>query len=519
METRTPLLLPQKSLIFLFTALTAFTLLGAAPSKAGWFDSFANGMVSHSSSAWTMQQQNHFAGGGFSMRFENRNKKLFGITAPRVSIGCGGIDAFWGGFSFLDPEYLIQMMRNILQAAPAFAFKLALQALCEPCAAALQELMAIAEALNALAVDECGISNAIAGAGAAAISNIFGFGAEQGEKKGSGPDWLESLKSFRGDVQNFVLKLNDMMKFKFCGHLGGAAKDNCVKIYASEGTLWERARELDAWTSKGDDALDSDNIALFRGLLGDIEFTPAGQVKDEDGNSASSPEEPSQARITYLQSDCAGQTIVADVINLMVDTQGNAPTSTVPMWPLDAGKGCVLMPVPESLKLGVKANTALDDINSKMQTSRSSPLASATIDLIERNTLPVYKMMNLYSLRTRLRGGEFMTPDEKNRMAKLMAVGHAAYLFEHGLAKAHQIVSSAYTEIAPAVQMVQGTSDAFAKAKEAFDLRVTTVQGQIHHHESTHLQIYYKSIQDSVDVINLQRDLEQKIFSRAFANR
>jgi Conjugative relaxosome accessory transposon protein. len=55
------------------------------------------------------------------------NVRPFSFTPPFVKKGCGAIDIAMGGFNFLGFDYLVQKLQQILQAAPAFAFQLALE--------------------------------------------------------------------------------------------------------------------------------------------------------------------------------------------------------------------------------------------------------------------------------------------------------------------------------------------------------------------------------------------------------
>ena len=74
---------------------------------------------------------------------------------PRFKVGCGGIDLFMGGFSFLNVNYLVQKFQKILQAAPAMAFDLALSTLCQQCSNIMKSLEALANELNGLQMNDC----------------------------------------------------------------------------------------------------------------------------------------------------------------------------------------------------------------------------------------------------------------------------------------------------------------------------------------------------------------------------
>lgn len=80
---------------------------------------------------------------------------------PKVKAGCGGIDVFLGGFSYLNFEYLVTKLQRIMQAAPAAAFDIALNVLCEPCSKTIKSLEAITNTLNNLQLDECKAGRAL----------------------------------------------------------------------------------------------------------------------------------------------------------------------------------------------------------------------------------------------------------------------------------------------------------------------------------------------------------------------
>src|SRR3546814_2288377 len=75
------------------------------------------------------QTRGYLTAGGMSGRVDVHNDYLMSLSLPKVKAGCGGIDMFLGGMSFLDPDYLVQKLESILQAAPAVAFQYLLETL------------------------------------------------------------------------------------------------------------------------------------------------------------------------------------------------------------------------------------------------------------------------------------------------------------------------------------------------------------------------------------------------------
>jgi conjugative transfer pilus assembly protein TraH len=74
---------------------------------------------------------------------------------PRLKVGCGGIDLFMGGFSFLNFDYLVQKLQNMIQAAPYIAFQIALKTISQKLGSTLESAEKIVNALNSMQFNEC----------------------------------------------------------------------------------------------------------------------------------------------------------------------------------------------------------------------------------------------------------------------------------------------------------------------------------------------------------------------------
>jgi conjugative transfer pilus assembly protein TraH len=81
------------------------------------------------------------------------------LSLPKVKAGCGGIDMFLGGMSFLDPDYLVQKLESILQAAPAVAFQYLLETLDEKMGNIISKMEAATNYLNSIQVNDCRLAN------------------------------------------------------------------------------------------------------------------------------------------------------------------------------------------------------------------------------------------------------------------------------------------------------------------------------------------------------------------------
>ncbi|MBN2569287.1 MAG: conjugal transfer protein TraH [Deltaproteobacteria bacterium] len=145
-----------------FIIVLAF-LITYVPSAhaSGWVDSWLDQKTTTPAGHFEGQKRGYWTGGAFSGRVHTSRDYLATVMPPKLSAGCGGIDIFSGGISLLDFDYLVQKMQNILQAAPAAAFDIALNVLCEPCANTIKSLEAIADSLNQLQLDDCKASRAV----------------------------------------------------------------------------------------------------------------------------------------------------------------------------------------------------------------------------------------------------------------------------------------------------------------------------------------------------------------------
>ena len=102
----------------LMAALTVMLYTGAAyasvdQSMDDFFDN-SNAMVNVTGpSAYQGQQYGYYTFGSLSYRTPTSNVKLGSVRLPSVRAGCGGIDLFSGGFSFVNSDQLVAMAKNI----------------------------------------------------------------------------------------------------------------------------------------------------------------------------------------------------------------------------------------------------------------------------------------------------------------------------------------------------------------------------------------------------------------------
>jgi conjugative transfer pilus assembly protein TraH len=136
----------------------SFSLVSNLSHADSWAENWFDAATYSSGGSFNTQTRGYVSGGSFSGRLNLSNDYLMSLQAPKISAGCGGIDGFLGGLAFLDEDYLVQKFQNIMQAAPAVAFDLALKAMCKECSETLTKLEAAVNYLNGIQINECALA-------------------------------------------------------------------------------------------------------------------------------------------------------------------------------------------------------------------------------------------------------------------------------------------------------------------------------------------------------------------------
>ena len=132
----------------------------SVPAHAqGWAESWFDNVTYTSPGSFEDQTRGYVTAGGMSGRVDVHDDYLMSLTLPKVKAGCGGIDMFLGGMSFLDPDYLVQKLETILQAAPAVAFQYLLETLDEKMGNIISKMEAATNYLNSIQVNDCRLAN------------------------------------------------------------------------------------------------------------------------------------------------------------------------------------------------------------------------------------------------------------------------------------------------------------------------------------------------------------------------
>lgn len=142
------------SLVFLF--FSPFTF--AADWAADWLEgSLSGGGPTYYEGA----SRNYLSLGNLSYRTDASVDYPLTISAPRLkAAGCGGIDGFLGGISYMDLDMLVEKFEQMIQNGEVIAFQLAIKALSEKLGTTVEGIEAIINKINSVQLDSCAMAKA-----------------------------------------------------------------------------------------------------------------------------------------------------------------------------------------------------------------------------------------------------------------------------------------------------------------------------------------------------------------------
>lgn len=124
------------------------------------------GSSSHIDSAevYNGQRAGYMTGGGLMTRNRVTDTQLVSVNLPKFDAGCGGIDIFAGGFSFVNHQQLIHALKSIATNAVGYAFLLGLETTSPQVANIMKQLQTWSNAINSIGINSCDTATALVGA-------------------------------------------------------------------------------------------------------------------------------------------------------------------------------------------------------------------------------------------------------------------------------------------------------------------------------------------------------------------
>lgn len=358
---------------------------------ADWMDDWMDTQVTTNPSSYTSQKYGYYSAGGFSARVGHRPENLFNISMPSVSVGCGGIDTFWGGISFMNADYLVKKAEGILKNAPYVVFSLGLKALSTQFGDTIESVQAIVDQLNQLQLDECsaakGIVQLTTGNIPSGLAEEYNRLISNGEALVNG--FSKSWNKLKTDTDNFANKVKqDTIDRK---KVTGIAKD----IISGKGYL------LALLSSSKYQRITVNEANAIRAMIGDVYYN--GTPTADDGNQK-------DMDITYLTEGCASS---IDFKNYTSDIPYLQKAGS---QKCDRGKESIEDIVSKAL-IGIK-KALLDDT--------SQPLNNDLIIFITKTDIPIFAYMKTAALA----GDEFLS-SSVDTLTPLVASAYAYYSYKN----------------------------------------------------------------------------------------
>ncbi|MGR5116255.1 conjugal transfer protein TraH [Photobacterium damselae] len=238
------------------------TLASAKGDLGGFFDKLNYQSNITAPQSYKGQMANYYSGGGAYIRTPVKQAQIAAFTVPEIKAGCGGIDLFSGGFSYINSDQLVQMGKAIVSNAIPFAVDLALQTWAPQLAQIKDKLASIAREINALSVNSCETAQA----GVAALAGFAGVSQNQyicstmGTQNNKFADWAAAKNGCNNESS-----VKDGIK--------QASKDSNLKehIPVNRNIIWHSLKKYSA-------IHDDKTSEFFMSLSGTIVYNEKGDV-------------------------------------------------------------------------------------------------------------------------------------------------------------------------------------------------------------------------------------------------
>lgn len=254
--------------------ILALQMMTTPALAAGWVDDWLTQTTSTSATYFEGQKRGYYSAGSYSARWPVNNDYLVTVQTPKLGGGCGGVDLFAGGMSFLNFDYLVDKLQRVLQNGGVVAFELALNTLCPECVNVVNNVEALANKLNSMQIDEC-----------ASAKRTIATLAEQGRDLGRLGDELATsikkveLKTGVSDLWSGITEDHTARKGVVDAAENKSITEGCpadikemflANFSGAHSTLLQSV-------GVGKMGMNQTYIDMIRGLVGDIRIAPPEQ--------------------------------------------------------------------------------------------------------------------------------------------------------------------------------------------------------------------------------------------------
>ncbi len=123
-------------------------------------------------------ERNMMVAGSLRVWVPQSNVQLISLVAPSFQAGCGGISAYFGGFSFINGANFQQLVTQVMQNAVGYVLELAIRSLCPMCADVLDAMQKASQVANKFGASSCDMAENLVNAAARHVRGSLKHGAQ-----------------------------------------------------------------------------------------------------------------------------------------------------------------------------------------------------------------------------------------------------------------------------------------------------------------------------------------------------
>lgn len=313
-------------------------------------------------SAYRGQQAGYYTLGNIYLRVPQENLRPVSVQLPSFRAGCGGIDIYSGGFSYVNSSQLISFMKSVANNASSFAFQVALETISPVISEKIGELQSVAQKMNQFTMNSCEVGQAtVASAWPQSDRASQIICATSAARRGLYPDWVAARHGCGSEGKRTTI-------------LSGANKEEKAAIPQNINIAWD-ALKRHPIISK-----DREFMQFLMTLSG-TEILRTGKNDDAKQTHQFLPAKMLDAGVISAFLD--GGTI--NIYKCDKDAENRC------LYPTTGGT--VTIATNDGLRARVHAMLAAIMTNVRQRTE----LTAAQQEFLNLTSLPVYKMINVHS--------------------------------------------------------------------------------------------------------------------------
>lgn len=321
--------------------------------------------------AYQGQQSGYYTGGSIFARTQVRDVQIMQMEVPSFRSGCGGIDLFAGGFSFINADQLVSLFKNIMNNAKSYAFTLAMETATPQLANIMKYLQNVANEVNRMNINSCE-------AAAGMLGSVWPRNQEVQRRV------CEDIGSKRGVFSDYAAaKQGCGLGGELSSTLKNKANDRDKKMIFDEGNIaWKAIRQNGFLQS------DTQLAELFMSLSGSIIVRKNHGVREAPPKNTNPSDDDITNSFLPLPSLATNKKLLTALL------RGGEAT----IYRCDENQECLN---PQTTSITIQANSSLiaqtrkilDSIAQKIHVNTA--VNNSEIGLLQSTGLPVYKMLTV----------------------------------------------------------------------------------------------------------------------------